>query len=108
MSQLPEVESAWEEARKLLGVAPEATDAELRAAYVEQVRQHPPDRDPEYFERVRDAYSRLRDPRVRARRVLASPRPDGPITAVLDGVEQPPRRFIGPGPWLEALKEKRP
>ena len=101
-------ESAWDEAREALGVSPDAGDAELRAAYMEKVRQHPPDRDPETFERVRDAYERLRDPRVRAQRVLAGPRPDEPMTALLDGVAPVPRRFVGPAPWLELLREKRP
>lgn len=101
-------DSAWEEARQALGVSPEASDAELRAAYVEKVRQHPPDRDAEAFEKIRDAYERLRDPRVRAQRVLAAPRPDAPLTDLLEGVRPTPRRFVGPEPWLELLREKRP
>jgi hypothetical protein len=97
----------WDEARQALGVSAEATDAELRAAYVEQVRLHPPDRDAEGFERIRDAYARLRDPRVRAQRVLASPLPNGPMTELLEGVGKTPRRFVGPGPWFDVLREKR-
>jgi hypothetical protein len=103
-----ENDSAWEEARDALGVAANATDAELRAAYVEKVRQHPPDRDPDVFERIRDAYDRLRDPRVRAKRVLAAPQPDGPLTDLLEGADLARRRFVGPQPWLELLREKRP
>lgn len=100
-------DSAFEEAREALGVSSNATDAELRAAYVEQVRRHPPDRDPEAFERIRDAYDRLRDPRTRAQRVLVSPRPDAPLTEILQGVEKSPRRFVGPDPWIDLLREKR-
>src|SRR6187402_2882370 len=32
---------------------------ELKRAYLKQVRQHPPERDPEGFRRVRDAYELL-------------------------------------------------
>lgn len=101
-------DAAWDEARDALGVSPQATDAELRAAYVEKVRQYPPDRDPDAFERIRDAYQRLRDPRMRAQRVLAAPRPDGPLTDLLENVQPARRRFVGPQPWLELLREKRP
>ena len=98
---------AWDEAREALGVSAQATDAELRAAYVEKVRQHPPDRDPDAFERIRDAYNRLRDPRVRAQRVLDAPRPDGPLIDLLENANPARRRFVGPQPWLDLLREKR-
>ena len=37
---------SWEEAQKVLGVAVDADEARIRVAYLEKVRQHPPDRDP--------------------------------------------------------------
>ena len=98
--------AAWDEARALLGVSAEADEAEIRRAYLEKVRQHPPDRDPELFERVRDAYDRLRDPRLRARQVLAGPDPATLLTGLL-GPETSSRRFVGPAPWVAVLKEKR-
>ena len=48
------------------GHRPDATDEQIHAAYLEQVRQHPPDRDPDQFECIRDAFEQLRDPSVRA------------------------------------------
>src|SRR3712207_4113533 len=96
----------WDEARALLGVAAGATEAEVRAAYLENVRLHPPDRDPEQFERVRDAYELLRDPRARARLVLEGPDPSAALTGFLDGTPTQ-RRFVGPEPWLAVLKERR-
>jgi len=99
-------ERAWDEARALLGVAAEADEAEIRRAYLEKVRQHPPDRDPDRFERIRDAYDRLRDPRLRARHVLASPDPATILTGLL-GPETAPRKLVGPAPWVAVLKEKR-
>jgi DnaJ-class molecular chaperone len=97
----------WDEARALLGVSAEAGEAEVRAAYLEKVRQHPPDREPELFERIRDAHEQLRNPVVRARRVLSGPDPTAPLASLLEGMK-PQRRFVGAQIWLEALKEKRP
>ena len=53
-----------------LGVAPGASEAEVRKAYARAVRSHPPDRDPDAFMRVRAAYELLCD---RTRPVYASP-----------------------------------
>ena len=60
-----EVESL-EEAADILGVAADADERRLRAAYMRGVQAHPPDIDAAAFERVRDAYELLRDPRRRA------------------------------------------
>lgn len=103
----PTAKLDWEEAAALLGVMAGAGDEVLRAAYLEKVRQHPPDRDPDLFECIRDAYEQLRDPALRARQVLDGPSPALPLPALLDGLK-PARRFVGPGPWLDVLKENRP
>ena len=47
---------------EVLGVGQDAGEEEIRAAYVRKVKEHPPDRSPEEFERIRDAYDSLRDP----------------------------------------------
>jgi curved DNA-binding protein CbpA len=93
------------DASKVLGVSPEATQEEIRAAYVRKVREHPPDRSPEEFERIRDAYDRLRDPRRRMRDSLLSADPFAPFASVIE-LKGPQRRFVGPQPWLEVLKGK--
>ena len=43
-----------------LGVAPTASDDEVKQAYFAQVRAHPPESDPQAFKRIRAAYERLR------------------------------------------------
>src|ERR1017187_956249 len=58
--------------REVLGVNQDAGEEEIRAAYVRKVKEHPPDRSPEEFERIRDAYDSLRDPRRRMRNRLLS------------------------------------
>lgn len=50
----------------VLGLAPTATAAEIKQAYFKQVREYPPERDPENFKRIRAAYERLRNPEQRS------------------------------------------
>jgi curved DNA-binding protein CbpA len=90
--------------RRILQVDPDATDEQIRAAYLRLVKEHPPDRDPAHFELVRDAYERLRDPRRRAREMLFSGHPAPPLESLLDGVRKR-RNFLGPKPWLAVLKD---
>jgi hypothetical protein len=92
-------------AREILGVELNATDEQIRAAYLAKVKEHPPDRSPDEFERIRDAYDTLRDPRRRMNDILCSPNPIPDFSAMFAGLE-PDRRFVGPNPWLEVLKGK--
>jgi curved DNA-binding protein CbpA len=91
------------DARETLGVGPAASDEEIRAAYLRLVKEHPPETSPERFERIRDAYEVLRDPRRRMRDMLFSGERLMPLADALEGA--PLRRgFTGPAPWLEVLK----
>ena len=89
----------------VLGIEPDASGEEIRSAYLRKIHEHPPERDAESFERVRDAYAELRDPRERTRRRLFSSDPLAPLVHLLDG-RTPARRFVGPKAWLSALNEK--
>ena len=91
--------------REVLGVNQDAGEEEIRTAYVRKVKEHPPDRSPEEFERIRDAYDNLRDPRRRMRESLLSVDPFVPLVSVID-LNTRQRRFAGPQPWLEVLKGK--
>jgi curved DNA-binding protein CbpA len=93
-------------ATALLNVTASASDADLRAAYLEQVRQHPPDRDADLFEQIRDAYDLLRDPGARALRILDGPDPAAPLASLLND-KKPARCFVGSQLWIDLLKEKR-
>ena len=92
--------------RAVLGVTPEAGPEEIRAAYLRKVREFPPDRAREQFERVRDAYALLTDPRRRARLVLEGPSPLAPLASLLEG-RSGERRHVGLEPWLAVLKKPR-
>ena len=91
--------------RKVLNVAPDAGEEEIRAAYLRKVKEFPPDRAPEEFEQIRNAFEALGDPRKRALALFQDPGYDAPLTAVVD--ERAARRlFAGPQVWREALKLK--
>lgn len=89
----------------VLGVSQDATDEDIRAAYLLKVREYPPDRSPERFEKIRDAYEILRDPRRRLRHRLFSVDPGAPLVSVFAD-DTPPRRFVGPDSWLQVLQGK--
>jgi curved DNA-binding protein CbpA len=79
---------------KILGVAPEAGEAEIRARYLALVKQHPPDRDPEKFQIIHAAYNAARNPLTIAARLIACPSDDPPDwQAVLDAQKRNPPRL---------------
>lgn len=49
----------------ILGLATDCSDDCIRRRYLELIRTHTPDRDPERFALVRGAYDKLRDPITR-------------------------------------------
>ncbi len=49
-------------ARETLGLDGGASPSEIRDRFLELVRQHPPDRDPERFAAIHAAYKALEDP----------------------------------------------
>jgi curved DNA-binding protein CbpA len=96
-----------EDPRQILEVAAEAGDEEIRAAYLRKVKQYPPDRSPLEFEKVRDAYEQLRDPRRRTRQMLLAADPKQPLVSLLNGLK-PNRQFTGPEAWLAVARERKP
>ena len=94
-----------DDAAQILEVQPEAGDEQIRAAYLGKVKQYPPDRSPQEFERVREAYEALRNTRRQAQAILGSV-PNQPLSSLLAG-RRFERRFTGPAPWLAVLTEKK-
>lgn len=46
---------------EVLGLSPEASQAEIKKAYFKLVRKHSPEKDPEAFQEIREAYEYLKD-----------------------------------------------
>jgi DnaJ-domain-containing protein 1 len=94
-----------EDPQNILGVSQDADAGEIRSAYLNKIKEYPPERCPQEFERVRDAYDILSDPRHRARAMLQSANPEAPLATLLDNQKQD-RQFVGPDVWLAAMREK--
>lgn len=52
---------------QVLGVDASATEAEIKKAYFQLVRKHTPERDPERFKQIREAYEQLRSAEARSK-----------------------------------------
>ena len=55
----------------------DATDAEIRRAYLEAIREFPPEREPERFQKIAHAYEQIRDENARLRYRLFDRSPSG-------------------------------
>jgi curved DNA-binding protein CbpA len=90
----------------ILGLEETADDDAVRAAYLVALRKSPPDRDPEGFRRIRDAYEVLRDKERRLALRLFGPAPLTNIEELLDAFPEE-RHYVGPNLWLNILREPR-
>lgn len=86
----------------LLGLDQGAAPEEIRAAYLQLIYEHPPDKDPQAFERIRDAYDLLCDPIRRVDRMMSTVDPERPLVDLLG--DENPRCHVGPDPWLKAIE----
>jgi curved DNA-binding protein CbpA len=91
----------------VLGLEEDADDEAVRAAYLAALRKSPPDRDPDGFRRIRDAYEALRDTERRLALRLFGPPPLAHLEELLEMFPEE-RRYVGPDPWLNVLRENRP
>ena len=87
----------------ILDVEETADDEAVRAAYVRAIRHSPPDRDPEGFQRIRQAYEAIRDGDKRLAFRLFGP-PPLPQLDNLHALLPHERRHLGPSPWLAVLR----
>jgi hypothetical protein len=77
-----------------LGVSPDADEAQIRARYLELVKQYPPERDPEKFQEIRTAFDAVKDPLSTARRLLEPPGDEAPEwSSLLEAQKQNPPRL---------------
>jgi len=64
---------------EILAIDHQADDQVVRQAYLELVRRYPPDRDPERFQLIHEAYELLKDEESRARYYLFDLEPGVPF-----------------------------
>ncbi len=68
---------------ELLNVADAADDGDIKQAYLQQVKKSPPDRDPEKFQKIHDAYTAIKDHKSRLKFELFT-LPSANFSALLD------------------------
>lgn len=74
----------------VLGLEAHADQQQIRARYLELVRESPPDRDPERFALIRSAYDELRRPEAHVERAVRQLGSLDSLDALADDVH---RRF---------------
>jgi len=57
----------------VLGVPDTADDETIKKAYLQQVRKHPPEREPQQFQAIRSAFESIKTQRDRLRYQLFNP-----------------------------------
>ncbi len=78
----------------ILGVSPNAGEAEVRARYLELVKKYPPEHEPEKFREIRAAFEAAKDPLLIAKRLVTPPRDEAPEwTTTLEAQKQNPPRL---------------
>lgn len=82
----------------VLDVPADAGDEDVRAAYRDLLRRFPPEREPERFQQIQDAYELLRtaEDRWRWRLLHLEDDPSGPLAA-LEAFARLPGRMRPPG-----------
>lgn len=90
----------------ILGLARGCDEADVRRRYLELVRQHPPDRAPERFVEIHQAYEKLRDPVVRVESKLFDLESGGSMATIIADVRHRLRTARIPTPTLLSLAER--
>ncbi len=68
---------------EILEVAEQATDSEIKQAYLQKVKQYPPDRDQGMFQQIHSAYEIIKDITGREKYALFN-YPEADFNALLD------------------------
>ncbi len=87
------MDNAITAAMATLDVAIDASPEDVRGAYLNLVRQYPPDRDAEKFRQIHAAYQLLSDPIVQAESMLAPPSDHPDLHALIAAAEREPARL---------------
>jgi hypothetical protein len=77
----------------VLGVSATASDEDVRARYLELVRQYSPENEPERFQQIHRAYQAASDPLLAARKLLQATPEIETWQSVLDQQEKDPPRI---------------
>jgi curved DNA-binding protein CbpA len=68
----------------VLGLSPDSDDESIRRRYLELVKEFSPEKDPEMFKAVREAYESTRDQATRLRHQLFEPNKKDSLEAIIE------------------------
>ena len=91
---------------EILGMSRGSSESDIRRRYLELVRQYPPDRAPERFTEIHQAYEKLRDPVARLESTLFDLETSDTITGIMADVRQRLRESRIPIQTLLSLAEE--
>ena len=77
----------------VLGLTQDATQDEIRAAYLKLVRLHPPDQEPDKFRKIHHAYELLCDPLKQATAMISRCTVKPNLLEVITEAEKTPTRI---------------
>ena len=88
---------------KVLEIAEEAPQSEVRKAYLAKLREFPPEKSAEKFQQVTEAYERIKDEVARASLKIFGMRHFSDNPRLTDLMPRPnsERNKIGLGSWIE-------
>ena len=66
-----------------LGLAPDCSEADLRCRYLELVRQYPPEKYPERFSKIHEAYEVLNNPLDSLEEMLFNTKSDDTVEQII-------------------------
>ncbi len=91
----------------ILGLPDDADEEAVRRRYLELVRRHPPEKDPELFQRITAAYEAVRTRKQRVREILFQDALSIPVKERLRIMAEPSvleRRRLGLAELVQTLK----
>jgi len=90
---------------RVLGIPEDTADDDaIRNAWLEGVRRFPPEKEPERFARIREAYEMIRDRESRFRLwTFGDPRLRDDVEALID-LFPAERNHAGSAPWLAVIR----
>jgi len=100
--ETPSNSSAW----SILGITIEASEEEIRSAYLEKIRGISQETEPERFEALRTAFRLLKDPVQRTIVTVGIPPTGDSVHRFLE-IATGERRYTGPDAWLAAFDEAK-
>ncbi|MGY6276286.1 J domain-containing protein [Methylomonas sp. MgM2] len=92
---------------QIIGVGEDAADAEIKQAYLQLAKRHPPDCDQLQFRRIRQAYELIKDEESRLHYALFD-LPDIEFELLLDDAfrRETPAQAMAPGDFMQLFAEE--